>query len=191
MFRANSQQSGTPGAPTDAELVRLARQGNLEALTQLYEHCLPLVYNRVRYVIPEQDVEDVTQEIFLSLMKSLKSFKGEAQFTTWLRTLTNRRVADYYRRRNPLDIQAGVDLSEGEGLLADSEDGLNLDDRIELRRALQSVPDQYREIILLRFAEGLQFGEIARLNEQSLEAAKSLFRRAIEALRRQMSEDHA
>ncbi len=84
----------------DAELVRLAQAGSLEAFTALYERYFAVVFSRVRYLVPEQDVEDVIQEIFITVMRSLKTFKGTSQFGTWLRTLTNRRIADYYRRRD-------------------------------------------------------------------------------------------
>jgi len=58
-----------------------------------------------------------------------------------------------------------------------------MEERIYIQRALQQLPENYREIILLRFAEDLQFNEIADLTNQNLEATKSLFRRAIAALR--------
>jgi RNA polymerase sigma-70 factor (ECF subfamily) len=175
---------------SDEELVRLAQQGSLEAFTGLYKRYLPTVYNRVRYVVPEQDVEDVTQEVFIALIKSLKSFKGEAQFGTWLRTLTNRRVADYYRKREQGQVQLDVDLSEvapglSPQLRVASQTGA-LDDRMILREALRALPEHYQEIILFRFAEGLPFNEIACQRGQSLEATKSLFRRAIAALRNQV-----
>lgn len=177
---------------TDEELVRQAQEGNLDAFTSLYERYLPSVYNRVRYVVPEQDIEDVTQEIFITLMKSLKSFEHKSQFSTWLRTLTNRRVADYYRERSRTGNQLSADLSE-------VHPGLNpnlrveagtaaIHDRVMLRQALGALPERYREVLLLRFAEGLQFKEIAQLNGDSLEATKSLFRRAIAALRKQVVE---
>jgi RNA polymerase sigma-70 factor (ECF subfamily) len=59
-----------------------------------------------------------------------------------------------------------------------------MEDRIALRRALSKLPEQYREVILLRFAEGLQFNEIAEFLKQNPEATKSLFRRAMSALRK-------
>ena len=81
--------------PSDKELILKAKQGSLEAFTLLYERYLPKVYNRVRFSIPEQDIEDVTQEVFLAVIKSIGSFRGEAQFGTWLRTVTTRQIADY------------------------------------------------------------------------------------------------
>jgi RNA polymerase sigma factor (sigma-70 family) len=63
-----------------------------------------------------------------------------------------------------------------------------LEDHIRLQLALQELPQKHREIILLRFAEGLQFNEIAEVMGQSLEAVKSLFRRAITGLCKRLEE---
>lgn len=173
---------------SDEELVRAAQVGMLEAFTTLYERYLPKVYRRVRCVIPEEDVEDVTQEVFIAVMKSLKSFRHKAQFRTWLRTLVSRQIANYYRNRNPREPHLS-DFTDAERFPAlgvvDNREGL--DDLIIVRQALRKLPDHYQEVILLRFADGLQFNEIAQLQGQSLEATKSLFRRAIAALHKQVT----
>jgi len=179
-------------ATSDETLVRMAQNGNLDAFTSLYERYLPIVYKRVRYAIPDRDVEDVTQEIFIAVMRSLRGFKGDAQFSTWLRVLVKRRIVDFYRRRDPHEMELDVDVSELDQHLPEKvavTDG-NLDDQIVLRKAMQGLSEDYREVLLLRFAEGLQFNEIAQIRGQSLEAVKSLFRRATEALRRQVGETH-
>jgi RNA polymerase sigma factor (sigma-70 family) len=180
-------QSGTYRSHSDEELIRQAQQGSCEAFTTLYERYLPVVYRWVRYTVQEQDVEDTVQEVFISLLKSLRSFKGNSQFTTWLRILTKRRVADYYRTRG----KAGADLalSDGEVVRLGQSHGNVADDYLMLRKALRELPESYREILILRFGEGLQFHEIAVVLGQSLEATKSLFRRALAALRQQMGEE--
>ncbi len=187
-----AQERGTEcSSYSDEELVRQAQIGSLEAFTSLYERYLPMVYKWVRYAVQEQDTEDVIQEVFISLLKSLRSFKGDSQFRTWLRTLTKRRIVDYYRVRG----QSGMDtdLSDAESLPIHQPQGdsaaVVIDDRLIFRQALRELPEQYRDILLLRFGEGLQFNEIARVNGQSLEAAKSLFRRALIALRQQVGEE--
>jgi RNA polymerase sigma-70 factor, ECF subfamily len=180
-------------ALNEDDLIGLAQEGRLDAFSRLYERYLPIVYNRVRYVVPVADVEDVTQEVFIALLKSLDSFRGQSQFTTWLRTLTNRRVADYYRHRNRSGQSTiDADLSEitptvGGNLTLPSQTAAS-DDAIILRQALHALPEHYREVLLLRFAEDMKFCEIARCRGQSLEATKSLFRRAIAALRHQLGE---
>lgn len=174
------------GFPSDETLVRLVQGGELAAFNTLYERYLPVVFGRVRCVIPESDVEDVTQEVFIAAMKSLDSFRFEAKFSTWLRTLVNRQVADYYRARKPQEPDLSIELvgEESERNAKLSVDGEldGRDDVIILRQALKQLPENYREVIVLRFVEGLRFEEIARLQGQSLEATKSLFRRAIALL---------
>lgn len=173
--------------PSDAELIRKIVKGQSEMFAVLYDRHLSSVYNRVRYRIPESDVEDVTQEVFITALRSLNSFKGNAQFSTWLRTLTNRRVADFYRNKEVTETQSEPLRGEGadrrmEQLSVASKNTVS-DDRIILREAMIQLPEHYQEVLLMRFAEGLKFIEIARAMGQSLEATKSLYRRAIDALR--------
>jgi RNA polymerase sigma-70 factor (ECF subfamily) len=187
MFKKKPDIKQDVDVPSDAELIRQVVRGQLDVFGILYERHLPAVYNRVRYRIPESDVEDVTQEVFITALRSLKSFKGDAQFSTWLRTLTNRRVADFYRNKEVSETQSEPLRGEGaqlrmEQLKVASKNSIS-DDRIFLRNAMNELPDHYQEILLLRYAEGLKFREIARTMEQSLEATKSLYRRAIDAMR--------
>ncbi len=175
---------------SDEELVRAAQQGALEAFTVLYERHLPSVYKRVRYTVPEQDVDDVTQEIFIAVIKSLKNFRCESQFNTWLRTLVNRQVADYYRRNAQLRKHQDLGDQEEHSEQLSDIDAYNhhadLDESVALRHAFLKLPEQYREVLFLRFADGLRFNEIASMNGKSLEATKSLFRRAVAELRNQV-----
>ena len=174
-------------AANDELLVRQFKDGNSSAFNELYQRHISRVYRRVRFVVPDSDVEDVTQEVFLAALKSLPSFRGEAQFGTWLRTLTNHKVAEYYRKRNRKQAAPQTPLFEAQDR-SDENTATLMEERIALRKALRQIPDQYREVILLRFAEGLQFNEISTLTGQTLEATKSLFRRAISALRNRLDE---
>jgi RNA polymerase sigma-70 factor (ECF subfamily) len=104
-------------------------------------------------------------------------------------------VADYYRKRNPSsEATLATDISETNpgdisGLQIPSHTHQS-DNQIILREAMRALPDHYQEIILMRFAEDLKFQEIAETQGISLDAAKSLFRRAIAALRSQIGEVH-
>lgn len=141
-----------------------------------------MVYNRVRYVTPEADVEDVTQEVFIAMLRSLPSFRGEAKFSTWLRTLTNNKVAEYYRRRSRKNEDKQVDLENAERS-SDPSAANSLEDRVTIRHALSKLPRPYREVLLLRYAEDMSFNEVADCLDKNLEATKSLHRRAISALK--------
>jgi len=166
--------------PNEDDLVASAQGGALEAFTALYEHYLPVVYNRVRYIVPEEDVDDVTQDIFIAVIRSLKGYRGEARFGTWLRTITNRQIAEYYRRKRPPETMLVENLHA-------AHDPETAEQVFLLRQAFRKLPQRYREVLLLRFAEEMPFQEIARLQHISLEATKSLFRRAMAALHRHVS----
>lgn len=167
---------------SDEYLIQLFVEGDEQAFAILYQRYVEKVYNRVRYVTPETDVEDVTQEIFIAVLRSLPSFRGEAQFSTWLRTLTNNKVAENYRKRSRKKETMQVDLEHAERS-SDHSSASSLENRITVRHALNNLPELYREVILLRFAEEMQFSEIALCLNKNLEATKSLYRRAISALK--------
>lgn len=173
----------------DNRLVQLAVKGDQEAFNHLYDRYFTAVYKRVAYLVPGEDVDDVTQEVLIAMLKSLKSFRGESKFSTWLRVITNRHIANYYRKNkhsltdSPLDNESSA-IKSSQTL---SETELT---RIFVQQGLDQIPEQYREIIILRFAEGLKFQEIADLQEKSLDATKSMFRRAISAMREQLGGQH-
>lgn len=177
------------GRASDEELARGAQLGDREAFFALYERYLKRVYNRVKSKVPPQDVEDVTQEVFVAVVRSLDRYEQRARFNTWLYTIVNRQIADFYRRRQRKEAPAPVELDSllGDGPPAPHDDNQR-DDQAQLRQALDQLPEHYREVILLRFADGLSFAEIAEHRSQSLEAVKSLYRRALQALREQMGE---
>lgn len=171
--------------PTDESLIRQFKDGNQNAFDLLYHRHIPNVYKRVKYVVPESDVEDVTQEVFIAALKSLPSFRGDSKFGTWLRTLTNHKVAEFYRKRTRKQEPLLAPLSDANAHTTGGT-SKSLEEGVFIQRALQNLPDNYREVLLLRFAEDLQFNEIAELTNQNLEAVKSLFRRAVAALRAQL-----
>lgn len=172
---------------SDEELARQAQQGNRDAFLTLYDRYLNRVYNRVRSKIPPQDVDDVTQEIFIAVVRSLNGFELRSRFNTWLYTIVNRQIADFYRKRSRTTEKQSVGL-DAVGHFLTAPVGEYSDQHIMIQRALNDLPEHYQEVILARFADGLTFAEIAAERGQSLEAVKSLFRRAIQAVRDHMED---
>ena len=187
MNQEADKNSTNPSEVQDKELLRRILIGDQEAFSQLYTRHLNTVYKRVAYLIPENDVEDVTQEIFIAMMRSLKTFKGDSKFSTWLRVITNRQIANYYRKNKQTLNDSHLDHDDIQfSRKTGSTTRETQDRRIFIQQSLMEVPDHYREIILLRFVDGLKFQEIAVLQDKSLDAVKSVFRRAIEAMRKEL-----
>ncbi len=171
----------------DTVLARQAQQGDQDAFLALYERYFQRVYNRVRCKVPAAHAEDVTQEIFIAVMRSLAGFEERARFSTWLYTIVNRQIADFYRNRSRRDDSQAVSLEQVEYVVAAQVAGGDYGDESALvQKALAALPEHYQDVIFARFVDGLTFAEIATERDQSLEAVKSLYRRAIQALRDKM-----
>src|ERR1700690_927497 len=134
---------------SDEMLAEQAQAGDKDAFFALYNRYLSKVFNRVKSKIPPQEAEDVTQDVFIAVSRSLRSYKQEARFNTWLYTIVNRQIADFYRRRSRhgSDLEAEVELEAGESI-ASVLDSQEIDRRLLMQRALDSLPEHYQEIIL-------------------------------------------
>jgi RNA polymerase sigma-70 factor, ECF subfamily len=184
----NRRESILNVVPSDEELANSTQMGKQDAFALLYERYFPTVYARVRFKVPEGDVEDVTQEVFIAVLKSLNSFRGQSKFSTWIWTVTNRKIADYYRSRkiSPSeqdDYEEQIDHSlPNQARMAEHHQ----DDLTTIQRVLCELPKNYQDILLMRLVDDMPFNEIARQNGQSLAATKSLFRRSVAALAKKM-----
>ena len=164
---------------TDEELVEQIKDGNRESLDVLIRTYLPIVGNRVHRLVPEYDAEDVTQEIFLSLVDSIGNFQGKSAFATWFHRIIMNRVMDYYRRISYRQREKHQNSRVSDPWkLTDSE--------LTLREVLVRVPDKYKEILVLRFLEDLSFGDIAERLGLTYEAARYRYRRAISMAQKRM-----
>ena len=184
-----TKRTTTMNLLSDEMLAERAQSGDKDAFFTLYNRYLNKVFNRVKSKIPIQEAEDVTQDVFIAVSRSLNGYKQEARFNTWLYTIVNRQIADFYRRRGRVSSgnDAEVDLELGESV-ASVLDSQEIDRSMLVKRAMGALPEHYQEVILMRFADGLTFNEIAEQRQQSLEAIKSLYRRAIQAVRAEMTE---
>jgi len=171
--------------PSDEVLASKAKTGDKAAFDVLCDRYLSAVYNRLRALLPPEAVEDVSQEVFIAAFKGIKGYREQSLFRTWISAITRHKVADYYRKqsRRPetIPLEAKIDT------MADPA-GWG-EDKAMVRLALYRLPAHYQEILLLRFAEGMPFDQIAEALEISLEATKSRYRRAVAAVAQQMKVD--
>ena len=165
----------TPETP-DAELVRLAKAGDLgafEALTYRYEQ---RVYGlAMRMLRQEQDAEDVTQQTFLSVLENLEGFRGEASFSTWVLRIASHAALKIIRKRKGLNTVSLEETTEPSDdfnsiphpeFIADwRQSPEHLVERNEIRRllddALTRLDEKHRLVFLLRDVEGLSIQETA------------------------------
>jgi RNA polymerase sigma-70 factor (ECF subfamily) len=167
----------------DEELAYMARDGDRLAFEVLCDRYLPVVYNRLRALLPLEAVDDVTQEVFVAAVQAIRGYRAKAAFRTWISAIARHKAVDYYRRRGrqPETVELDPEINDVAGRNAWHE-------QLLVRMALQQLPDHYKEVLLLRFAEGLAFADVAEALGVSLEAAKSRYRRAIAAMAEALGE---
>jgi RNA polymerase sigma-70 factor, ECF subfamily len=163
--------------PSDAELVRRAQGGELDAFEALTTRHERRVYSlAMRLLRHEQDAEDVTQQTFLSALEHLKGFRGESSFTTWLLRIATHAALKIIRKRKGLPIlsfDAATEPAEHPDAIPHPEfiadwrqSPAQLVQRNEIQQLLDAslsrLDEKHRMVFLLRDVEGLSIRETAR-----------------------------
>lgn len=170
--------------PSEKTLIERAKQLDKAALAELYRRYYDDVYRYVFYKLRNKaDTEDITGEVFLRMIDSLPSFRWKGvSFLAWLYRIAHNLIVDLLRRRSSRTIEA---LESAEEVTSGSDIEEELVRRMEeqdLRRAIFHLPERYREVIYLKFQQGLSNREVAIIMNMSSGAVNSLRFRAIRAL---------
>jgi RNA polymerase sigma-70 factor (ECF subfamily) len=176
-FRLRSAAAEGPQASRLA--VARAKQGDREALRQLYVRYADNVYSYVATIVRDHhEAEDVTQQVFAKLVDSLRHYEDRgAPFLSWLIRLARNAAIDQLRARR------AVPVAEPLRREVPAEDTGARERRESLASALQTLPQDQREIIVLRHLGGLAPAEIATRLGRSESAVNGLHHRGRRALR--------
>jgi len=160
-------------------LIRRAKECDEAAWAEIYERHKQNIYRYIYYRVSNASLaEDLTQEVFLRALESIDSFAFRGiGLSSWLYRIARNLVIDHYRRQ-----PERAELPLEEGLLAAAEEDLGRQQ--ELREALDCLTDEQREVVILRFVNGLSTAEVAQVLDKSEGAVKSLQHRALAALGR-------
>jgi len=184
----------------EADFIERLRSGEPEAFDNLTTRFSADIY-AVLYRITEsaEDAADLTQETFLSALRSIRSFRGDSELKTWLTRIainhSRNRFRWWKRRRRDatvsLDAQIGdTDSSIGDLIVGDGESAeeavLRQEREAALRKALAEMREHYREAIVLCDIEGYSYEEIAAALEINLGTVKSRIARGREELRKRL-----
>lgn len=184
---------------TEQELVARAKAGDQEAFARLVSANEKRVYNlTLRMTGNQSDAEDAAQEAFLNAWRGLKFFKGDSSFATWVYRLASNAAIDLLRRER--SRRAGETLS-----LEDEETGGQLDlpdpepgpveslERRErsaaLRRALDELSEEHRQVLEMRAIDDLSYEEIAQSLGLTVGTVKSRLARGRIALKKLLVRD--
>jgi len=168
----------------DTELARMAARGDAAAFEELHRRYRRLVYNvALRMTGNAADAEDLTQESFISVLRSVHGFRGEASFATWLYRLAVNQVRMHFRRRKSRPQEQTDDVETGGRAGARRGSSPRAVERIAIERAVGQLPPGYRAAFVLHDVEGYGHEEIGRMLGCDAGTSRSQLHRARAKLR--------
>jgi len=169
----------------DALLVSAARDGDRQAFGWLYLRYSRMVHGILLARVPATEVDDMVQDIFLHVLPRLNALRDLTRFGGWLATITRNRANDYYRRSQAVTSRTEVLWEEQvEAPPATNAEELSAEMILGLVRTL---PDTYREPLILRLVEGMTGPEIAARTGLTAGSVRVNLHRGMQQLREKLS----
>ncbi|MCX6317253.1 MAG: RNA polymerase sigma factor [Bacteroidetes bacterium] len=170
------------------DLIQGLRNGDELAFKKLVENYQDRVYNTVIGIVQNaEDAEDVTQEVFIQVFRSIHSFKGESKLSTWLYRIATTRSLDLLRSRKSKKRFGFIQRLFGDGAepLYEIPDfhhpGVALDKKenaAKLFKAISQLPENQKTAFVLHKLEDLSYLEVSEVMKTSVPAVESLMHRA-------------
>lgn len=166
------------GAIPDAVLVDTASRGDRDAFAELYRRYARMVHGILLARVPPEDAADLTQDVFLAAMRQLPYLRNGDAFGAWLAAIARRKAADFRRSQRPQ-----------EELTQAAAPGPSAEDRTDAHRVLaliRTLPEAYRETLVLRFVEGFTGPEIAERTGLTPDSVRVNLSRGMKLLREKL-----
>ena len=192
-----TRQDASSSSLQDDHWVVLAVKGYEKAYSDLTQKYQKPLYFHVRKMIRNPDfAEDLVQDIFLKAFKSLKNYKNDYAFSTWLYRIATNHTIDYLRKikletlsihaDDSDDTHATIQLADGDSFT--DEPMIRLERKNKVHEAIDQLPEKYREVILKRHIEEKSYQEIAEEMYIPLGTVKAHIFRARELLYKYMKD---
>lgn len=139
---------------------------------EIFEEYFDRIYYKVLGVVKNpEDAEDISQEVFMSVYRNLKSFRSESNIYTWIYKIAINKIYDFFRKR-----KVELDINEEVLML---EDNTNIETPIFLEEKLKLISPKEREIVILKDIYGYKLKEIADMKNINISTIKSIYYKAI------------
>jgi len=169
-----AEQSQEPAI--EVMLVRSVLEGNRESFARLYSLYAPLVHGILLARVPRAEVDDLVQDIFLHAFKKLHTLRDAAAFGPWIAMIARNRAVDFHRRSKET-VEINDDLRG-----SDTHDSKAK----EILELIRSLPEAYRETLVLRLVEGMTGPEIAARTGLTAASVRVNLHRGMKLLREQL-----
>lgn len=186
---------------SDAGILKLYKKNRHQGLELLYERYKKYVYTiAYHYTSNKEDALDLTQDVFVSIFKSLDQFKVEFSLLPWVKKITINKCLNYLRdKKEAVSLNETVECgcfqsgSQLQDLITSPEDTESLtfyrDTREALLKAINKLPPQERMAVILRHMKGMRYDEIAKSMELPLGTIKTFLHRGRKSMKESMIQD--
>jgi RNA polymerase sigma factor (sigma-70 family) len=179
---------------SDQDLVKFYLNGEESVLEELLRRHKSKIYTSIYLMVKDQYLaEDIFQETFIKVINTLRSgrYNEEGKFLPWVIRIGHNLVIDYFRKEKRTPIITSADGTDILNLLQIYEESaedrlLREQTHIDLRAMIQRLPDEQKEVLIMRHYADLSFKEIADLTEVSINTALGRMRYALSNLRKMM-----
>jgi RNA polymerase sigma-70 factor (ECF subfamily) len=156
LFMTGTTSASTAAQPAlekspDALLVEAVRRGDRESFGQLYDLYAPMVHGILLARVPWDEVDDLVQDVFLVAFKRIHTLREAGAFGGWLAMIARNRAVDFHRRRRETE-ELPENLAQRSSVDPEAAEALAL---------IRTLPEAYRETLVLRLVEGMTGPEIA------------------------------
>jgi RNA polymerase sigma-70 factor, ECF subfamily len=184
---AVAPQQAVTSADLDRAAVQAALGGDQLAFGELVARYQSAVYNMAYRMLGDPtEAEDAAQEVFVRAWNQLHTFQLDRRFSTWLLSIASHYCIDLLRRRKPTAPLDDVALYVESNDPAPEEVALQSEQSATVKRLLDSLPDKYRSVTVLRYYNDLSYDEIAQITGLTESAVKTQLHRARRMLAEQL-----
>ena len=189
-FRKEESMKGK--SMSDQALLEQYQQGNREAISQLLERHTRRLRDYVRMMVKDNDVaDDLTQEVLIKVVKVIDEgrYADKGRFLPWLLRIAHNRVLDYFRGQRQVktinESSAGFDILSRTNFAEPSIEDNIISEQCaeEIRALIEELPEEQREVVRMRYYEGLSFKEIAERTGVGINTALGRMRYALMNMR--------
>lgn len=182
---------------TDYELVQCFLKGNNASLEELIERHRKKVYTYILLIVKKQHLaEDIFQDTFIKVIKSLEAgkYRDNGKFLSWVIRIAHNLIIDHFRKEKQLQLVSNdsyeTDIFNSRKFAdATIEEGMVSEQTVkEVKQLIHELPDDQKEVIILRHYCGLSFKEIAEHTNVSINTALGRMRYALINLRKLIGE---
>lgn len=168
----------------DAMLVGAARDGDRAAFGRLYDRYAGMVHGVLLAKVPLSEVDDLVHDVFMIALRRLSTLRETGSFGAWLTAIARNLANDYHRRSAPEDPLADdTCVDEIDGNASGDQHGR----AAAILEAVRSLPDAYRETLILRLVEGMTGPEIAARTGMTHGSVRVNLHRGMQQLRAKLS----